>query len=450
MSSVGQVYASVDALIECVCRRLAERLNLGVVATKRLSEDAEVLRVAAVVEASLVSGVLPAVAESGPEQDGLVLGFDWAVVCLVLERADPTESQQGPLAELQDRYLESVWLDDGTGDGLLPRRAPYTGRPREPEGLNDLCDNLLWVPADVRQRLQLRWANPTHDLGTGELSIGMCPMAGPEDLIVSPREHDGLGYYQVGPAPSLEDRIRVVLRQPEVQELDILLLPESVADEALLESWQAALAEHVGPAPTWILIGSGPFSHWKPDHPPFNRATVLYGGSGEIVFQQDKQLGFRMPAGTIHDWQLDDILGDEGLNEWMTPGDQRVVIESQAGRFAVVICEDLGRVTERSLVDVLNVGPTHLFVPVYSRPMSTHGWESKAGTDAVHHCGANVFVVNSLHVPFRGAASDQSWVLGVHVLPSDEADAFARTNKVEGGPSTSPDSVHVFPRGNAS
>ena len=448
MSSVDQVYPNVDRMLQAVCQALATDRQIGVAGAQAISLDQQVAKSAAAVEAVLRENRLPVMSTDRTSLRGLVLGLDRALASIVPERSDPEVRLSGPLLLMRQRYNVQGWLNgqEASGPGLLPRRAPYTGRPRLPESLNDLCENVLLVSEDVRSRVRLQWVPTRFDLGVPvHLSVGMCPLAGPGDLIVERRSKDGLAYYSVEPSVPLEARVDAVVRATASLDLDLLVLPEAVCNPRMQERWQEALREADHDVPTWVMIGSGPYPIEA--GLPANRAVLLHGPSGEVLMEQDKMAGFMMPEQTVKGWGLADNLGDGNLSEWMTPGRERVILESTAGRFAVVICEDLGRVTESPLADVLSVGPTHIVAPVFSRPIDKDGWEAQTGREAVHHCGAEVYVVNSLHVdPPPWVPADADRRLGLVVRPQADLAGFPRPLYVTGTPGNlTPDRVWLYP-----
>jgi predicted amidohydrolase len=101
--------------------------------------------------------------------------------------------------------------------------------------------------------------------------------------------------------------------------------------------------------------------------------------------------------------------------EGMTEGTTRRIRDLRAGRVAILICEDHGRMIQEA-ANLAEHGPSLIFVPIFSEPIRQYRWEYNAAADHVLALGASVVVSNSCAVP----------------VPADTVDNFVKKGVVYG------------------
>jgi predicted amidohydrolase len=130
---------------------------------------------------------------------------------------------------------------------------------------------------------------------------------------------------------------------------------------------------------------------------PRNTALLLDGQSGEVLGCQEKLFRFNMSAAVLERWGLAARLGSLPVDEDVRCGELLCVLEAGAIRAAVLICEDLARVTDLSPL-VRDLGLSHVLVPVFSRPLRERRWEQRAAQTYGEATGTTAVISNSLIV----------------------------------------------------
>ncbi|TAM67377.1 hypothetical protein [Mycobacterium sp.] len=344
--------------------------------------------------------------EAIQEAFALLLGIDRAFAGLDPFRSDDRD-------ELW-KYRARLWKDNRLDTGLasparvLPRRAiPVRGRGN-PEKLDEEFEHLLLIQPSPTSSIDYAIADPQHDMTVEEirrtdtLEIACIPFLGQYnelDITHGLFAPPSTNYYSIQPGKTLaywEDRMDRILRELESKKIHFAILPELALSNNLLKAWQAKLRASTR-SPQWLLAGTGKLgsSHGGPLPP--NRAMLLSDG-GDEVMGQDKLRPFDMSADTVDRWQLASYLGKQDLVEGMTEGTVRRIRDFRAGRVAILICEDHGRLVQE-VANLVEHGPTLIFVPIFSEPIRRFFWEHKAATDDVLALGASVIVSNSCAVP---------------------------------------------------
>ncbi|MBX6767827.1 MAG: hypothetical protein IRY90_11860, partial [Actinomadura rubrobrunea] len=170
-------------------------------------------------------------------------------------------------------------------------------------------------------------------------------------------------------------------------------------DDTLLEYWKEAAFDTAGRDRQahplrYLMVGSGPLGTTEP---PPNRAVLLDRWTGRELLVQDKLSGFTLDARQMREWRLPHA-PDEGVaEEYITPGATVRLLDCSLGRLAVMICEDLSRsiIWDREL---RACGVSHLFVPIFSKPILPFRWEQQGAERQVALLGSWVTVANSLAV----------------------------------------------------
>ncbi|WP_378282644.1 hypothetical protein [Actinomadura rugatobispora] len=373
----------------------------------RWYDDAGVRRRAGEIsEIVLALGSLsPEVTEENIAEDGdrgrftVLLGLDGA-----LAHANP----YGPyhdapaLTGLTVRYLTEGRLNGDEREGALLPRCAFPGRPRGRRTKAEFF-GVHRVPPE-------EWAKVDHTLLPPVLDphfdrdepvpVGCVPVLETfDDIEIDFERRYGMTVYRLRPSDShvSRDRIETIIRRLDEAGARIAVMPEVSLSDTLLERWKEAAFHTAGrdrgrhPL-RFLLLGSGPLGT---DDPPPNRAVLIDRWTGRELLVQDKLSGFTLDAAQMRLWRLPGAPSTGTADEYLTPGSKVGLLDSSFGRLAVLICEDLSRSVgwEREL---LSCGVSHLFVPIFSKPILRYRWEQQAAERQISALGGWVTVANSL------------------------------------------------------
>jgi hypothetical protein len=326
--------------------------------------------------------------------------------------------EHGRLGPYRRKFRRTrCYYGDKSWGYVLPRRT-YPTRPQPvPDDLPGYLDSLMWVdqiPDHIHLRVliepELDFAEEIREeaIEAGQIEIGCVPFINDlGELRLTPLDRadrwysirlrrggdssEGQGWDQLW-----RERGRQVLVNLDRSGVHIGILPELALTDDLLAWWQRTLGTTPRPPGSrlqWLLVGTGPLSVAPPGEPPPNRAVLLHRDSGKEILHQDKCEPFTLTQKQIEAWRL------EGLEpgpraEWMRDTRDRHVLDAWAGRFAVLVCEDLSRVMPVG-TDLSKVGPTHLFIPVFAPPVARHRWQQQSTVHFAHTVGSVSVVANS-------------------------------------------------------
>jgi predicted amidohydrolase len=291
---------------------------------------------------------------------------------------------------------------------------------RRPQGgptqLPDFFPSLRRI--DTSTFLKLGWVHlPRHrDLPIDkDLAVASLPFLADRDDVFFQSCRRG-SYYTARPASDeLIQHVPTALAALDASGAQLAVLPEAALDDRLLHAWQEACRRCPSSSGDLrlLLVGTGPvtvrpeeclladeFSDQELGVLPHNRAVLLERATGEPLFAQDKQRGFAMPAsyrrqtGLLIDGQETSETDEKTLDEMATDAVGLNVLESRSCRIAVLICEDLGRLTDTGSV-VFRTGVSMVLTPVLAPPILPGKWQEAASKFLVPD-GVNVVVVNSL------------------------------------------------------
>jgi predicted amidohydrolase len=193
----------------------------------------------------------------------------------------------------------------------------------------------------------------------------------------------------------------------------LAVIPEAALDDQLLDAWRDACRSMdprgdlrllvVGTGPVTVkadgCLLAGEISDHELSSLPHNRAVLLERATGELVMAQDKQRGFSMDAQYrkrvnifIDEEEVDEAGGT--IDELITDPEGLNVLDSRCGRIAILICEDLGRVTDTGAI-VSRAGVEMILAPILAPPILPNRWQ-EAAAKCLTPDGADVIVVNSL------------------------------------------------------
>jgi predicted amidohydrolase len=327
-------------------------------------------------------------------------GIDWALA--TINPWSPSYDY-GNLAELATRYASTGQLNDGpmTEGALLPRGA-YPGRPR---GTNSKALHFgvhrvtpgSWTK--IRYKLLPHRHEPSRFRPGQCVPVGCAPLLETfDDVRFELRRRDGYSGFRLTPVDSsaLRDRISKVIRKLDDTAAEIGVIPEATLTDDLLSYWKGEVVRTKahGNQLRWLLVGTGPLGE---DDPPPNRAVLLDRLTGREILSQDKLTAFILAPDQASGWHLPCELNGDSAAEDITRGSTVAVLETSLGRLAILICEDLNQsfVWERELIEC---GISHLFVPIFSKPIMQYRWEQTGAERQVNNTGAWLVIANSLAV----------------------------------------------------
>lgn len=398
--------------------------------------DPQLAAIAARTESAALAGSSVEAPEGGGQAFAVLLGLDAA-----LAHANPALGVATPPAILEYalRYAESGRFDSGTHPGaLLPRFARPGRRGQLPDDLADAFGSVVRVSAGawsvcdhVGLPARSRLTRPERE---GGLRVATAPMIRePDELEWMVEERSGLRFYRIHPADREPTRARVekVIRAWDEQDAAIGIAPELCLSGALLERWQAALADREGAGASslrLVMAGSG---NLDGSSPPTNEAVMLDARTGEVLARQRKVHPFNFSAEDLELWGLAERL-TAPIDEDLLRGERVSVVEAGGARLAILVCEDLARL--HAFAAALHAhGVSLLLVPVFARPTKDRRWErarAEVYSDAI---GSTVVVANSLVVAAM-QRSPAPWGAAIAVAPGSAAV----------GHSSEPDDVVVF------
>lgn len=324
---------------------------------------------------------------------GILRGLDQA---LRLVHPGDSTTHAGALDAIASRFEQTGSF--ATPDhGLLVPKWTTPDDNRDPVEWNDAFSHMLRLQSPVA--LHLRPA--LHDLSFAQgrlIDVGVISMI--EDADDLDWTDDGTRYEVRPNATILGARIRDSITALDAAEVEIGVIGESSLDADLLAAWQAILPTMPqGDSPlTWILVGTGDVP--SDDHGSGNTAIILDRTSGAVVARQSKRRRFEITKDQIEQYGLEGKLtAATRLEEGIDVGTVSCVLETSAGRLAILVCEDLAHVGTVGS-DVLRSGASLLLCPELSSELTEKAWEHRhAGALQSSRHPIKVVVANSLAIP---------------------------------------------------
>jgi predicted amidohydrolase len=315
--------------------------------------------------------------------------------------ADQSDRCPSALAALGHRVRVEARLDSAIhGGALIPRLVRREPAEFAPDDLREAFGQVLRVEESLWRKGERVLLGDSeifmrHDLSAG-LRMATVPfIEDPDEMRFEVDTQHGREVYRIAPvdAPATIARMETVLDALIAADVHIALLPELCLSPTLLARWQEALRARRGATGSlqWLLAGSGDLG----SSPRANTALLLSARTGLELARQDKRYRFNFDETVLKRWGLESRLGSAPLQEDMVPGEMLTIIEGGAIRAAILVCEDLARLIDRGPI-VRAFGISHIFVPIFARPINEHRWEQAHSGDLVRDVGASVIVANSL------------------------------------------------------
>src|SRR5690349_1901907 len=307
----------------------------------------------------------------------------------------------GNLAELTSRYAQTGRLNASAADGALLPRAAYPNRPKAPGGKASYFGLHRVTPQS--------WARISHEMlparrepsfPAGEpVQVGCAPLLETfDDVKFDPALPVGYDAFSLEPVDSrpLRKRISSVISRLDDSGAAIGVIPEGTLTDGLQEFWKKEAVRTAAPSKSlrWLLVGTGALGGGDP---PPNRAVLIDRRSVKEILSQDKLAAFVLSVTQASEWKVPGEPIGHSVAEHITRGSEIKVLETSLGRLAIVICEDLSQSAgwKRELIEC---GISHLFVPIFSKPIMPYRWVGQAAEHLITDTGAWVIVANSLVV----------------------------------------------------
>ncbi|TCM34418.1 hypothetical protein [Kribbella sp. VKM Ac-2568] len=336
-----------------------------------------------------------------------------------------TSIEQYALVDILGRYLESGQFNLETEGGLLPRRS-YPGRPLSgkekhhyfrvvrvsPRVWGESYLNLVWN-SDIDP-----WVAPND-----QIFVAFVPtLASYDDLEIDLFE-DGQGKmrYRLGPRPTVLERLPAILEAAERSGAHLAILPEGCLSDEIFAAWRELLARSRPGRHSqlmWLLLGTGPVGR------PGNRA-VLVDRMGRELLRQDKLSDFTLTGWQLDRWDIPHPGVEVSAGTLVLEDIPRDIVfhtsDGFLGRVGVLVCESLSRWPDGRSDEIVGPGASHIFAPVFSKPIRRQGWEDIASTQLANLIGSWVMVSNSLvTTPEPGGDEDDAGFSGLVSGPWSE------------------------------
>ncbi len=330
-------------------------------------------------------------------------------------------------------FLRTHWLRNGNllrdGDGLLLPREHYPydwswnidPSAHTPEGCFD--GFARWSPHD-NPNLKLRSSVLTFTSVPGidkTLRIAVVPLIDSmTDLQFIPDDSNpNSPKFRVTPLPTVEASALLALERSADAECDIVLFPELCLTPAAQGAIGKQLLRQARTRPWLVVAGSAatPVGGGSTGH---HNRSLVFDNQGRIVLSHHKMHRFTMDVPQQDRYSICGALGGVDRIEDMqiTPIEMEI-LDTHAGRLAVLICEDLSVPTFVEPL-IAKLGLDWLLVPVLDGCQRPGRWTERYG-NRYAGMGAAVVVATSLsmarqHLESQGITGNPG--IGLIVVPT--------------------------------
>jgi hypothetical protein len=175
---------------------------------------------------------------------------------------------------------------------------------------------------------------------------------------------------------------------------DVVVIPELVSSVALRDQVSEWLLKKAPTQPVLVICGSEAVAS-KSVTGFTNRAFVL-GPSGRLLWTQDKHHQYSLTSKDLARLGLTSSLGRDALNEVGTSVRRSVTIcdIAGAGRFCVLVCEDLAR-DDPGQVALRLFEADMVIVIVMDGPFLESSWRNRNGLNLAQEPGTRIAIGNS-------------------------------------------------------
>ncbi len=252
---------------------------------------------------------------------------------------------------------------------------------------------------------ELRVPSSTEDW---KPKIGFVPLAEELTDIEVDLFEDASGHWYDTKAIDLGARAAHAIKLLCESDVEIIIFPEMVIHPDAISVIQNAVREY-GYRSQLRLVLAGTSRSPNGGGMPFNEALVL-NHRGQEIGRQRKLHRWNLDGGlcTRYDFSPSSTLPVGGqVREFITPGEDVLVLDSAFGRLAIMICEDLGR-SEPGQWLRDNLMLDWLFTPILDSSIEPNRWMAQSGAKAAMLQGCRVVVANSVPLTHRQNDSNRA------------------------------------------
>lgn len=334
---------------------------------------------------------------------------------------------------------------EDTGGAVLLRHV-HPQRPDGPAELETVFRNVVrvdrahWADLDYH-RVPTSQDFSAYKVGSMSLKIAVCPfVADLNDLDIYTGVNPERPTYRLQgrDCAALRSRIAAAVPLLDGSGADLAVLPEGILSPELLTIWIEQLKQsfHTRPRDSqlrWILVGTGPA-----DPGSTRNTAVLLHRSGLEIGRQDKRYPFTIAQADL--WGIAHLIAP-GATEDIERGGRRLMLESEFGRVAITICEDLAR-SSTFEHGIRQASPSIVLVPVFDRPFPEYNWARTNATDLLQDVGSRVIVANSLALAGKSGRDQLSPCFALAILRASPPNSW--TVVPERGAGVDPLTVRLF------
>jgi len=178
------------------------------------------------------------------------------------------------------------------------------------------------------------------------------------------------------------------------KQADVIIIPELVSSEALREAVKEWLLTKAPSQPLMVVCGSEAVA--SESVTGFTNRAFILGPSGRRLWEQDKNHQYSLTSRDMAKFDLTASLGNEPMNEVGTSTHRSVTIcdIAGAGRFCVLVCEDLAR--DDPGPEALRLfGVDMVIVIVMDSTFRESGWRNRGGLTLTQEPGTRIAIGNS-------------------------------------------------------
>jgi hypothetical protein len=217
------------------------------------------------------------------------------------------------------------------------------------------------------------------------------------------------GFFEFAPSERLDlDLVErmVVAAHDEVDQVDVVVLPESAVDHDEIDDLETVLSHH-----GVIALVTG-VRQRSEQAPRFARNGVHIGsstGDGWVHIRQDKHHRWSLDQAQIDQYHLGGVLHPR-IRWWEAtevPRQSVQIVETGEGTTVVsLVCEDLAQIDD--VADVLrSVGPMVLIIPLLDGPQLSSRWAARYASVLADDPGSTVLTLTSYGMACRSRPQGQ-------------------------------------------
>jgi hypothetical protein len=382
----------------------------------------------------LLGSIRAAIEKSGHEPAGLLgllVAIDRAYVGIRVSRPCIVPDERA-LAALLEVWEEKCSLELRAAGRVLRKGALW----RAGSSLAHYCADLARVPEHLARRVDVTRQLTGATLGdllreqaeTATLNVAFVPaLASADDAAFLPVDRGSARLFSVELADTsqraLADGMPALVRRLEAAEVNLALLPETVATadvgealrRAMIANNEARLSAGALPSLRLAVLGVGGTR---------SNVAKVFASDGTPLLEQPKANAWRLDEFQQERYGLTPALGGGDRDEDIVPGASQTFLDDPGlGRIAVLICEDLAR-GETAWQFTTAATPTIVLGPVCDGSLTRDRWAFQAAKSIGDEPGAltcviNSFVLSEYQRDAQGGSASTPVGIGIVLHPDD-------------------------------